>query len=294
MKRVIFYHDDADGRCAAAIAGRYMQPRMEIEYIARWHPDAPPWELLTGEIDEVMILDYSFEAADMLRLLELVGIDHFIWIDHHETSLRKLKDFHPDHRYPGLRCSGIAACMLTWEFCALYIDPERLEAPWPVCYIADRDVWKFEHGDNTLFFYEMYLQEENAHPCSELWDRYLNMDEDEAVEYVQGGRILRKARIRGLEKTARRFGYVEYSGVFRHFTPDARIYKLNYPGSGDMGQVIKDMGYDVAWCYHDVMKNDRLVRIHSLYSNTVDVGEIAASLHGGGHRGASGWTEFLD
>lgn len=91
MKRVIFYHDDADGRCAAAIAARFARPVMETVYVPRRHPQGPDFPAGAENPGEVWVLDYSFEEADMRRLIEMAPVDRFFWIDHHETTLRDLR-----------------------------------------------------------------------------------------------------------------------------------------------------------------------------------------------------------
>lgn len=293
MKRVIIYHDDADGRCAAAIAGRAAplgmfgggggdRQRVEPHYIPMQYGDDTPWFIFAEEAewapgeDELWIVDFSFAADVMAKLRDLCGAN-FVWIDHHETAIEALGAF----RYTtGARSKDTAACMLTWRF--VHTAPP----PKPVVLIADRDVWRFEHGDATRWFYEYYLtQVDDKSPGAEVWDRWLYGGADMA-HYLTVGRRLYKARLRGLEAAANRLGRPE-----RIAGTEATMLTLNYPGSGDLGQVVKDLGFDVAHCYVEEHKGGRLVRTHSLYSDTVDVGALAAERGGGGHRGAAGWVE---
>jgi nanoRNase/pAp phosphatase (c-di-AMP/oligoRNAs hydrolase) len=56
-----------------------------------------------------------------------------------------------------------------------------------------------------------------------------------------------------------------------------------------MGEQIRRAGYQIGYCYTEVMRAGRLQTIVTLYSNQVDVSEIARKYGGGGHRGAAGF-----
>lgn len=280
-KRVIIYHDDADGRCAAAIAGRHgLANGYEVDYERGEYGAGPPWdrlEVLRHHKDEIWVVDFSFEEKDMIALGKIVGPSYFYWFDHHKTAIEMLGSV---DTLPGLRTVARAGCMLVWTWCYSNDIPPRA-----VKYIADRDLWRFKYGDGTKDFYEMYLQEE-SNPSSTVWDMYFNMTENQYMEYTAQGYCLRKARVRQLKDYAIRLGQ---EGMIPE--NGARVLKVNYPGSGDMGQVIKDLGYEVAWCYVEREIQGRLVRENSLYSTTCDVSVIATSHGGGGHKGAAGYIE---
>ncbi len=284
MKRIIMYHDDADGRCAAAIAGRCHNPGdgTEPRYFPMQYGDPLPWEMLDGfekDSDEFWLLDFSLPVPEMTLIQGEVGM-FFVWIDHHVTAIETLTHF---ERLPGARGPNTAACLLAWKFC----HPKRL-IPSAVRYIADRDVWRFEYGDATRYFYEIYKLK-HTHPEEPIWDKWLS-DADISLDLAKGEKLY-EARTRELKYFADRLGVPE-----EIVASDGRTYKslcVNYPGSGDMGQVIKDMGYDIAHCYADQGREGRLVRVHSLYSDVADVGAMAKEKGGAGHRGAAGWVEEI-
>jgi nanoRNase/pAp phosphatase (c-di-AMP/oligoRNAs hydrolase) len=56
-----------------------------------------------------------------------------------------------------------------------------------------------------------------------------------------------------------------------------------------MGEYIRHAGYEMAYCYIDVARKGRLQTVVTLYSDVVDVSEIARKHGGGGHRGAAGF-----
>ncbi len=282
MRRVIMYHDDADGRCSAAIAGRHGRCCDDVlVYVPMQYGDAVPWQMFDmfekGK-DEFIMVDFSLPEDLMERVQDLVG-DSFIWIDHHKTAIKDLKRF---QTLKGLRIRGnIAACLLTWNYFF-----SRKKEPMAVQYIADRDVWKFYYGDETRCFYELYKQE-NTHPWQGAWDRWF---EDTTGEFLdlELGKKLYRARIEQLKGYALSLGREH-----KIFGTEYRALVVNFPGSGDMGQVIKDLGYDIAHCYVDQERDGRMMRTHAVYSDKVDVGEVAKLYGGGGHKGAAGWVEMV-
>lgn len=296
MKRLIIYHDDADGRCAAAIVHRdplLRQPGVaaEITCVPMQYQDAVPWEAigsLEKDQDECWILDFSFPLPVMRKIRCEVG-RYVAWIDHHKTALAACGTLLAD--WPGLRVSGVAACLLTWR----YLHPQQPE-PLPVAYIADRDVWHFHYGDKTRWFHAAYLHhQDETHPASPLWDRWLGPEDArhaaELPALLAEGRLLHEHRINGLMAKARRLGY---EGRLAGLPGDCTVLNINLPGSGDLGQIARDWGYDVCHCY--VEEHDgagHLIRNHTLYSARHDVGEYCRQRGGGGHRGAAGYVEVL-
>jgi len=308
MKRLILYHNDADGQCAAAIAARWNTDLGKIipQCEAVDYGEAPPWEILNalGEHDSLWIVDFSYDKGQMLKLIQKLG-DRLHWFDHHKTAIKDLESLEGIEEVQGIRRVDTAACLLVWDFC----HPGR-KASLAVKYIADRDVWRFEHGDKTRFFYEKFLVEESTHPLAPVWDKYFEMTDWHYDAYLMVGEELWRGRRQMLKDIARRIGYecaflpdrqrleqktdatpemVQAS----EGAPPLSVLMINYPGSGDMGQVVKDIGYDLAWLYHMEYRHGQLVRVNSLYSDKVDVGEIAKGHGGGGHKGAAGFVEEM-
>lgn len=295
--RVVIYHDDADGRCAAALAGRDALARGAgaVEYLPVENGDRVPCIESVGydaSVDDVWLVDFSFKVQEMIALVKAAGHGRLFWFDHHRTALDELNRF---AFLPGRRQLGKAACMLVWR----HIQP-GVAAPWPVEYLADRDVWQFIYGDESIHFYEAYLAEPDSTPASELWDRYFNLfvvDEPALVTYLAKGEQLRPARMNQLREMVRRLGQdvvmVEHSHRER-VGPEQRRYKVlrcNMPGSGDVGDLAHGLGYDAAWCWVRMQVGGKWVWKHSLYSKLVDVAYFCQQHGGGGHDGAAGFEE---
>jgi len=306
MRRLILHHNDADGKCAAAIAARWMNELKEIDVHCERvnYGEEPPWGLLEklGPDDPVWIVDFSYEPEQMLEIARKYG-HRLYWFDHHGTSIDKLQAIMDPFGIEGRRQVGIAGCMLVWQFCHRSRRP-----PLAVEYIADRDLWKFAHGDRTRWFYEKYLLEQATHPLAKVWDTWFEMTEWQYENYLRSGEELHRARRGMLQGIARRIGYecnlLYLPGDFSPLQPPGKpdekvpakqlkVLKVNFPGSGDMGEVIREMGYDLAWVYCEEYRNGKMGRVNSLYSEKVDVGEIAKGHGGGGHKGAAGFVEVI-
>jgi len=284
MKRVIFYHNDADGRCAAAIAWRHAKEHGWKTAFAPFEDGDPmDWQIFEHfktDVDTLWILDFAFEPEVMAKIREIAG-SNLVWIDHHVENrdlFERFKDVE------GIRKDDVAACILTWNYCYGNID----DIPSAVIYIGDRDVWVFDGGDITRFFYEAFLQE-NTEPWQGCWDRWLNKKYDLSLELAKG-RVIYRARMKWLQDMAKRLGRENdeiVSGV--------ATLTVNFPGSGDMGHIIQDLGFEIAHCYEDKPNRDgKVVRLHHVYSGTVDVGAIAKERGGGGRKAAAGWEESIE
>ncbi len=290
MKRVIIYHDDADGRCAATIAGSDAQrDACNVECHPMHYHYPVPWgifESFRRDVDELWIVDFSFPPDVMAKLFDEAGL-YVTWIDHHKTAIDGMgKRF---AHVAGVRNVEKAACLLTWEHCF-----PKQEPPLAVQFIADRDIWAFSLGDATKHFYESFMTME-THPGSPAWDGWLSTEasvNSSVAQMLLEGEKLYKARMKFLETMAESLGRPD---ELEHDPYGATILAVNFPGSGDMGQIIGDMGYDMAHCYVDQEQDGKMVRVHSLYTDDseIDVGAIAKAYGGGGHKGAAGWTEVL-
>ncbi len=284
---IIIHHDDADGRCAAAIIRKSLfaneapsdDPTV-MEFFPMQYNDPMPWKAIEAgkRPDFIFMVDFSVDAQSMARLIELAFVQ-FIWIDHHISAIEALPAFSD---IPGIRRDGTAASKLAWRFC---FDSERM--PQAVKYIGDRDVWKFRYGDMTRYFYELYKTTPDTTPVGKIWDTWLDPDYNLEVD-IQKGRVMFETSRRQLKLIAERFGVAAKIAGTEH-----TMLKINHAGSGDMGEVVRDLGYDVCHCFIETERGGDMVRINSLYSETVDVGSLAVTRGGGGHKAAAGYVEVL-
>ena len=283
FKTLVYYHDDMDGKCSAAIVNRVLQGKTELIFMPLTYDAHVELPTDVWQYWRVYILDFTLPERVMDELCTLFPRTDIIWIEHHISSLVK---YEPKYsHFEGIRKNGTAAAELTWKF--MYGKDSIV--PGAVQYIADRDLWKLD-DENTMFFYE-WLTTVNNDPRSSVWN---HLFEDQPLrDFINRGRLLRNARIDQMKRDIKSLGYE--SEIEGH-----KCLKVNYSSFesiSDAGRYIcDDLKYPVAWIYYNKKNNlGQMVRINNLRGNgEVDVSEIAVIHGGGGHRGASGFVEYLE
>lgn len=262
------YHDDADGRCSAAIVRLALGPSVGLQTID--YGDPIPWEIIEAS-DKVVVVDFSLPLDDMRRVQKT---SELVWIDHHKTALDGLSEMQD---IPGLRSLDEAACVLTWRT----FFPDH-PIPRAVVYIGDRDTWRLAYDDSAPF--SEGLHQEDSRPWNDgLWKPLLDDEAGNVEELIQRGTVLHQARVRRIERQIKRYGFeVTFEGC--------RTLAINVRGSGEMGAMIRQLGYEIGYCYIEAEQNGELKTFVTLYSDRVDVSEIAHKFGGGGHAGAAGFS----
>ncbi len=263
-----FYHDDADGRCSAAIVRRVLGKSVILKPMD--YGDPIPWDTVE-RVKQVIITDFSFPKDTMERMVATTSL---IWIDHHKTALEDLAMLAD---IPGKRDLDHAACVLTWE----YFNP-GMPLPKAVTYIGDRDTWKHEFSE-TKAFNEGLFYEDTRPFNDELWKLLLEDDQTFISDLIDRGQMLYKARMLSIERLINRQGFeVEFNGY--------RTLAVNGHASGELGEAMRKKGYEIGYCYQEAEQNGDLMTFVTLYSDQVDVSEIAKKYGGGGHAGAAGFS----
>lgn len=161
-----FYHDDNDGKCAAAIVAKALsllkdKPDLALKCIpVNYEKPFPFKEIEKNEM--VYIVDFSLQRkGDWEKLLDIT--DGVVWIDHHITAIEAAEKNSYVKKLDGIRDMSVAGCMLTWNFFYGF-----QEAPMAVKLIADYATWKFEYGDRAKRL-NAGLRLYNTSPDSTLW-----------------------------------------------------------------------------------------------------------------------------
>jgi oligoribonuclease NrnB/cAMP/cGMP phosphodiesterase (DHH superfamily) len=263
------YHNDADGQCSAAIVRRALG--RQVELMALEIGDPLPWDAI-DRADLVAVVDFSFPRQAMLRIQRHSTL---IWVDHHITALESLgQDM---EGVPGRRSVDEAACVLTWQ---TFFPGQSV--PRAVVYIGDRDIWRHAHPETRPFGDGLYQEE--CDPANDLlWVPLLEDDPRLLGRLIEDGEKLYAAHLRETRRSIEGYGFeVMFEGH--------RTLAINGAGTGDMGEMIRQAGYDLAYCYIEAIRNDRRRTFVTLYSGSVDVSAIARKYGGGGHRGAAGFA----
>jgi len=268
----IFSHNDADGRCAGAIAWRSplvnRSPAYEVIEIDYKILEAGEYDLNNIRPNEVLIIvDFSFKPPDMSKILWKTP--HIIWIDHHLTSLAYKYEVELD----GIRDKAYSGCELAWR----YFFPDK-KMPRAVEYIGDRDKWKFDYGQTSSQFVEG-LKLHPHDPKDPIWDILLGFDADNEVDrIIDDGALCIKYRDNFCKDYAKSFG-------FETMFEGKKAYAIGLLafGSECFGEKMKEYELCLSFAF------DGSQYTVGVYSETVDVEEIAKKYKGGGHLHASGF-----
>jgi oligoribonuclease NrnB/cAMP/cGMP phosphodiesterase (DHH superfamily) len=306
MKILCIYHSrDLDGWCSAAIvlhwfkqiykkgliknldssetAEIFNKTEEEISnndpelYFKGWdYGQYVPWnEIKDGSLNRLILCDISFDKDAMNNLFEQFG-EEFIWIDHHASSLKE----NDIELITGIQNSTKAACQHTWDF--FFPGTKMPEFVW---YLGMYD--SFSHKD-TEYEEKVLIYQYAA--------RSLIDDYEEAYWY------LTRWDDKSLTSSMLQLG----EGIYGYLKKEAKqIYAKAFPIELDGYKFLavnrerfnpvnfgidyhKD-GYDGFACFWW----DGSKWVWSLYSDNgkTDVSEIAKKRGGGGHFGASGFTQ---
>jgi oligoribonuclease NrnB/cAMP/cGMP phosphodiesterase (DHH superfamily) len=262
------YHDDPDGQCSAAVVRRYYGPDLMLH--AMEIGDPIPWQIIKAA-QAVILVDFSFDVESMVRLSDSKD---FVWVDHHVSALEQLGEAMA--AVPGERTIEEAGCVLTWRT----FFPEQ-EVPEAVALIGDRDIWRMALEDTRQFGEGIYQRDMDP-ANDELWQPLLDDDDDVVGALVEQGGLLYQARLRQISEMVERYGFeADFEGH--------RTLALNHRGNGDMGEHIRNLGYPLAYCYIEAVRDERRQTFVTLYSDQIDVSLIARKYGGGGHKGAAGF-----
>jgi oligoribonuclease NrnB/cAMP/cGMP phosphodiesterase (DHH superfamily) len=159
---IVFHHNDADGRCAAAIVKRWHAKhkfQTRIHFVELDFSKPVPVEEIRPD-DTVVIVDFSFKPDVMLEAQRrtLIGV---VWCDHHVSAkdygydnLVGSRDFNP---------KGLSGCECTWK----HFFPNEPIPDW-VQLLGDYDSWRLENPDCFAFYEGLKLNDQS--PEGELWE----------------------------------------------------------------------------------------------------------------------------
>jgi oligoribonuclease NrnB/cAMP/cGMP phosphodiesterase (DHH superfamily) len=266
---ICIHHNDLDGKCAAAIVGKfYFGAKMkfvEMDYAKKIN-----FKYIVLDSEPVIIVDFSFKPDAMDELLRVTK--NVVWIDHHATA----RDY-PYQHLDGLRNfqdKAMAGCELTWNYFFPYA-----QMPRSVQLIGDYDKWALKFQPECFQFYEGMKLVENE-PLSFIWNELLDTSYYKKVsEIIESGKTAIQYRDSYCAGLCKAYGYeTEIDGN--------KAYACNQFMFGSGGFVEKFQEYPLCLAYiHDGKKFTV-----SLYSTKIDVSVIAKNHGGGGHKGAAGFV----
>ena len=247
-----------DGFFAAAVV-QYAYRDEEVVFYAADYGDPVP-DIPANE--RVIIVDFSFSRNELLAISKQRPV---LVIDHHKTAAEDIKDL-PFVRYDAGECGA----SLAWR-----VLMESDSVPEVIRYVRDRDLWEWKLDDSRAV--SLGLRMAVASPL-------------DAFEFFVEPKLLREARAMGnaaklyqeilVDQLCEKMHLIEIGGY--------TVPAVNTPVLiSEVGERLADK-YPFVACYFDT-DNDK--RVYSLRSTPdgVDVGELARSRGGGGHRNSAGF-----
>jgi len=301
MYRVLF-HMDSDGHSSAGVVAKYLKekgvPASQIYFHAVNYGLPLPTEI-DYEKDTIYMVDFSLQPdLTMIDFAAKLG-ERFIWIDHHDTSVKMEERVSALQRIPGRRqvedINGvkIAGCELTWK--CFY---GKKEMPQILKMIGDWDTWRWTElpkaEQESVRHLQSYLLNNITSPQHKdgraFWEVELEKEEVNP-KYLREGQLVWEYQKKQWRSMAKSHAFeAEFAGL--------RAIMLNAKGSSDMFEGVFDPER------HDLMVTFQLTReqylVVSMYRGSsqcnVHLGDLAANLgragdiqSGGGHAGAAGF-----
>lgn len=279
MTTYILYHADADGRFAGWAARRYFLENGCTDLVMHEVQYNQPFPVLYSDLkteDVVHILDFSYRREICEQINDRVG--QLIILDHHKTAEKELEGLH----YATFDKTKSGA-LLAWE----YYFPEK-RVPWVCRLVNDRDLWKFEEGDDTRGF-AAYLHVKNIKSDWDKWEAFVE-NEMLLMEFIREGRNfleVERAIVKNFCENKRNICYfeIEINGVSRKVAFYEGMNIL-HSETAEYLYTNKDIDFTMEWRMKDFD-----VMVFSLRSNKIDVSEIAHAFGGGGHEAAAGFSK---
>lgn len=293
MNPTVVYHSaDFDGIFCREIARKFLPNAFFIG----WDFGDPPLNIIGN--DPVYILDLPVDkvfGADFRAGLPVGTFEHFIWIDHHKTSI----ETHPKD-IPGYRIDGVAACRLAWQWFAHNVDATPLRCPkehyvhrivsepLAVQLAGEYDVWDKRNPNAELFQHGLRSRELTPF----IWDVLLDFDSSSQVyktseivlQLLEGGKALQYARAQ------------EYKDVITQQGFDLEFEGLNFLACNSHELDIRSHLFEAGLKpHHDAMLGftwggkDWRVSMYGVDSRDIDLSSIAKKHGGGGHKKACGF-----
>ena len=318
------HHNDMDGYASAMCAK--LSPlwrKKTFKFISAHYDMAFDFSKLK-KTQYVFILDFSLPVQYFDELVDRVGIDHIIWIDHHLSSINKYKNYPNINAVPGIRINGLAACELTYlhffrsvvqlDETTLF-DPgmevsvngcevtlESLLSPsmdglFPksVRMAGLYDTWRFttyeDYMRNLMFNDGFYAEfERPSNESCDFWDAFFDMklSQDVTNQIMVSGKPIVDYKNRTFVTDLQRAGFECYIRKFEDI--DAIAINTLDRGSFIFETVKND--YEVGLVFFMNTDGKMEYSIYRLGKNpekSILVNKIAESFGGGGHAGASGF-----
>lgn len=322
MAKIYFHKEDNDGRVGAYWANELLKKfdieQEDIQFVGRSADMNTPVDINAISDNEfIVITDCSFTPATMKDVL--AKTNNVVWVDHHISAMKAYEEYEEGfiETIPGIRCNGIAACILTAYLAKnphlVFDEPADLlrcikaeetgkayqpvfekDVPVGTIHFGRYDVWDFSDPDTLPFVTgagKIYVSTELGRK-----DMYNIVDDSDAFNVMYDVCLSRGDTL--LEEQASRFASVISTSAFEcsliHDDPaisSLRCIAVNHPPTSSILFDSVSEDYDV-FVRYNITKEGSYCYTFSTRREDIDISEIAKAFCGGGHRKVGGATLF--
>lgn len=303
MKLYIIHHNDSDGYAGAYLVDKYYDVPMERIFIEMDYSKdiSRTLEEVTPE-DHIFIVDFSLKPIEMDVLLSKTK--NVTWIDHHKTAIDMYENYDKINDIYGIQFIGISGSGLTWLYFngwsktvleelkissvndeeALNVLNEELKsAPYWLQLVDDWDTWKSKIREAE--FFNLAVSNQLTIDLFKKLDLEDQKMLDESLPFLNSlimkGENFAEFRAQWSKRFMKEYGFeIDLEGN--------RVFCVN---GGSMNSkyyndLIEEYDAVMNFCFNSYGNKKFKV---SIYSEKIDVSEIAKKFGGGGHPGASGF-----
>jgi oligoribonuclease NrnB/cAMP/cGMP phosphodiesterase (DHH superfamily) len=269
MQRVCWYHGTCRDGFGAAYAMWKRYGCAETVYQSVQYSQPPPE--LSGPVDELYLLDFSYPKPMLQDLRSLVG--KLFIIDHHVTAEDALRDFDCHCKIFDMQHSG---AYLSFQYFWPDVGPEAI--PLLFEYIEDRDLWRFElpHSHEVTSYIRSFDYDFN------LWSQMEAAMELDFTSCVREGAAIERRHKQLVDTIC---AQVTMQALGDYSVPTVNTGVL----SSEVGHRLLDQFPDAPFVasYFDRADGQRQFSLRSRKS--FDCSVVARSFGGGGHATAAGF-----
>lgn len=243
--------------------------------------------ILSHKNSEVYIADFCLKP-EMLNQL-LINNNKVVVLDHHETSIPYIEPF--EKRIQNGENLNIhinfskdntkSGSLLSWNY--LYPD---IEPPMSIRHVSAGDIWKFEFGESTRYFYTglMELFKEPQNIPQHYWEKLIK-DPKYCQEVIDIGEPLRESYMQEVYSYIPMAERIVLNGVSGLMVNAPKKY------TSDLGNVLaKELNGEGFGLVYYIHEETQTVRCSLRSIAPLSVKDIAQSLGGGGHAQASAFS----
>lgn len=282
----VFYHNDNDGRAAAAMLYLLAKHEMLInlkknDFIeVNYNTSVPSIDLIDNE-EIVYIVDYSFTEATVNILKDVCKKSKYVvWLDHHKSSLEVQDIAEKICSYVELDTKRSGA-LITYDLFVRGKEYDNNNIRYIIKLVDDYDRWVHSDKNSMLFNNGSILFD--THPMSDIW-------KNNPSNIIEKGKIIK-----------------EYRDIYNHNITEKNSYTVTINGHECIVLNTAEFSSQSFADYYDKYKFAIRFNFngynyqYSIYSSLedIDCSSIAKSINpaGGGHKGAAGFVsdkiEFL-